>query len=163
MNFDAPTYLQDAQQHVRASLEQGVTCPCCEQLCKLYKRTIYCAMAKWLLWLVKRYEETGTWVNVKDSPVRGGDYAKLALWDLAYSEAYYLSKSESPTAGRTGMWAPTVQGIQFAKGEITVPKHAFVFNNQRFRYSDDHIDIYDALGEEFNFSEAWSSETDTVP
>lgn len=149
--------LDEASEYVRAGLDEGVTCPCCSQFCKIYRRKIYRSMAEWLLWIVREFEAARSWIDIRDSAVRGGDYAKLGLWGLIRSEIEYERARDSATAGRSGMWAPTLRGIRFAKGEITVPRHVYVFDDRVLRFSPESVAISDCLPSNFDFREAWGA------
>lgn len=146
--------LDEAKTYVEQNLDSGTTCPCCGQTCKLYARSIHTDMAKWLIYLVKEFERTATWVDVKTSAVRGGDYAKLVYWGLIERQSDYY-RIQSATAGRTGLWKPTETGVLFARGEISTNKYAYVFDDTVYRYSAETITIHEALGREFSFDEVW--------
>jgi hypothetical protein len=144
--------LSKAKRQVEHLLEEGSDCPCCGQMCKLYPRPLHAQMAAWLIWLVREHVKTGDWVDVKTSPVRGGDYAKLVYWGLVK----HMPKDESDTKRRTsGMWKPTFKGILFAKRKRRAPDRAFVFNNQVRGFSDRWIDVVEALGKGFDFEQLW--------
>ncbi len=99
------TTLKQAKDFLRLYAEKGVRCPCCKQYVKVYRRVLGSQMARWLIWLVRTWEQTdkarygstprfafdrrfeegtdvGVWVYIRQSPVRGGDYAKLIHWGL---------------------------------------------------------------------------------
>lgn len=144
----------DARDYVERGLKDGVQCHCCKQNCKLYKRRIYSTMAVWLIWRVREFEIRRQWVDIRESPVRGGDYAKLAYWKLAYSEVDY-NRKKGIKPGRTGIWAPTNLGIAFARGETTVSRHVYVFNQEVYRRSAEHVTILDCLGTDFDYHALW--------
>lgn len=148
--MNAPTTLAEAQAIVEHGRAEGIPCPCCEQFCKLYKRKLNSAMAAWLVWLVVEYEKSPGWIDIRTSPVRGGDYAKLLHWNLVLQRP----KDKSDRVRRTsGHWMPTPTGIEFAHGRGWVPSHVFLYNNKREGYSEETVTVHGALGKKFNYSE----------
>ena len=146
--------VSDAKDYIEKHLKEGARCPCCRQLCKLYKRRIHSTMAKWLIWLVYEFEQRRDWIDVRETPVRGGDYAKLAYWRLIRNQIDY-NRRKKLAPGRTGLWAPTSNGIAFAHGLIEVPKYAHVFNQEPCKYSKAEVSIVDCLGTDFDFQALW--------
>ena len=83
--------LSKARAMVKSNREDGITCPCCDQFAKVYKRTITSTMARWLITLVKNFEEERRYFSVSEpwslNINKGtGDVAKLAMWDLIESQ-----------------------------------------------------------------------------
>ena len=140
--------LQAARREIREQIDEGVTCPCCGQYAKRYKRAIYSTMARGLIWLVRESKRTpGGWVDIKRAPVRGGDYAKLGHWGM-------ITQAEpSGASKRSGLWRPTEKGIQFAYSAIRVPSHVFLFNGTVDGWADTTVDIREALGHRFDYLE----------
>ncbi len=155
--------LRQAREDLMANIDKGVVCPCCGQLAKVYKRKLNKKMAEWLVWLVGKYlHSTGhipsNWIDVKESRVRGGDYAKLALWGLAKRKPV----EEGAKSRTSGLWKPTPIGIDFAIGRRRAPSHLFVFNNSVVGESETTISIKEAMGEGFDYQDVyyWSSGED---
>jgi len=137
-------------------------CPCCSQTCAIYPRGLYDKMAAWLVFLVRTYEVTGTWVDIKAFPVRGGDYAKLVYWGMAE-----LSPATPANKRTSGMWRPTDKGIDFVYHRIQVPSHVLLYNGKvcavegtvgvrpareyRGGWCLNRISIIDALGEKWDY------------
>lgn len=140
--------LAEARLMVSGGVHEGVTCPCCDQFVKQYKRSLNSTMARWLIWLVRTSKKTpGEWVNIKRSPVRGGDYAKLLHWGM-------VSQAPDEEGGkRSGMWRPTARGIDFAHSAVRVPSHVFLLTGQVEGWSTTSIDIRGALGSRFDYLE----------
>lgn len=150
LKLDPDTPLREASQHVFDRLKEGVQCPCCDQFCKLYKRKLNSQMAMWLMWLVVEYENDVGWVDIRRSPVRGGDYAKLVHWGLIEQ----MPKPVGDTTRRTsGHWRPTAKGIAFVHLRVTVPEKVHLYANNVVGFSEKHCDIRDALGKKFNYYE----------
>jgi len=122
------------------------TCPCCDQLVKLYMRKISAGMAQDL---VKLYSHADKYVHITSfSEVHGGDFAKLAYWDLV---ATY--KSDNPNSKSSGMWRVTDKGILFLERKISIPKHVYLYNQKVQGFSDDLIGIDATFKESFSYAE----------
>ena len=109
-------------------------------------------MASWLLLLVKKYEKNGKWISVSDfnheAGMRGGDYAKLRHWGLIVQAT---NKDISKRA--SGFWKPTKKGIDFINELCTVPKSIWTYNKELLGFSDGDINIREALGNKFDYTE----------
>lgn len=106
--------VHEAKRLVRDGRRDGVACPCCGQFCKVYRRAITSPMARWLIRLVRAWEDkpkSTDYVNVHDiATSAGGDHAKLAHWELIQQRP----KDPDDTEARTsGFWRPTSRGVQF--------------------------------------------------
>lgn len=147
--------LAAAQAYVAENLSAGVECPCCGQFAKLYPRKLYADQAAWLIWLVRRHTEImgagdeAGWVPVTESPVRGGDYAKVAHWGLCELRP----KDQGDNKRTSGLWRPTSDGILFVRGQLLVPSHVLLFDNEVRGRSKDLVSIRDVLGEKFDYHE----------
>ena len=159
-HFDgAPmTTLVEAKAELRAALLAGgiVDCPCCTQVCKIYKRKLNKPMARLLLWLVHQPEKDPRWYNVHEFPLiqgrrGGGDFAKLVHWGLVEE---CPKDSEDKTRRTSGLWRPTKKGIAFARGEVEVLSHVHLYNNVAYDVGHAQwIGIRDALGNKFDYEE----------
>jgi hypothetical protein len=149
--------LSKARLQVEHLLDHGSHCPCCGQYCKVYRRKFTSEMAAWLIWMYRDYATLtkwrygcNHWVDVKRYSLRGGDYAKTAYWGLAERKP----KDPEDTSKRTsGLWKPTVKGEHFVQQRISIPSHAFVYNNEVKWFSDSKVDIVQALGNKFDYEE----------
>ena len=158
MSSDAPPFytLQEAKTWLRRRLADGARCPCCAQWAQVYKRTITGQMARWLIWLTVEYRaqrigRKGEWVDVRKSPVRGGDYAKLRYWGLVERPA-----NLDPSKRSAGLWRPTRDAYSFVLGNLRVAKHCYVFDEQALSKGQQMITIIEALGKKFNYAELMS-------
>ena len=130
-----------AQKYVSDRLHDGVDCPVCGSHVQMYRRKIYPKMAKWLQWLVDRFESDQMWIDAHGSPVRGGDYAKLLYWGL-------IERARDGGKGQAGLWRPTPVGIAFVRDGTEVAKYAFVYLGKVEGLSDEKLTIGDILGRE---------------
>jgi len=159
------TTLVAAKKWLRARFDKGASCPCCNQFVKRYKRPMNKSMA-YVLLLMECYfsgDAVDEWLHVPsyisemvaDNPqraavIRGGDWAKLKLWGLI-EEKPDVRKDGSP---RVGYWKMTPLGRQFARRQVKVARHVFIYNGEPLqRTVEEMITIDDALGTEFNYDE----------
>ena len=133
-------------------------CPCCGRFAKIYKRKLNSGMARALIWVWKR--NGLSWFNleselrylIKAEPKtpRSGDPAKLCYWEL-------LDRAVKENKGSPGDFRVTPKGERFAKNQIRVPRHVFVYDTRRRGFSDEGTDVEDALGNHFDWSELMRS------
>ncbi len=139
--------IKEVKSFLSANYEKGVVCPCCKQYVKRYRRSINSSMAYWLIWLVKSHIlQNNNWIDVRNSPVRGGDYAKLQHWQLIEKKP-----NEDGDRRSSGKWRPTFSGIDFAFRRIKIYSHAILYNNEMRALEGDLIDISEALGNKYNY------------
>jgi hypothetical protein len=142
----------EAQRFVQDNRRSGVVCPCCGQFAKVYKRKLHSGMAAALckIWRVAR-----TWADpftpfhlgevLMDSHQLIADSAKLRFWGLI-------------KAVDTSRWRLTYTGVAFAKHEVSVPRHALLYNDELLQLIDDEsIDVRQALGDRFDYEELMRS------
>lgn len=146
--------IQEAKDFLRKSVDdnKGVSCPCCGQLVKVYRRKLTSSMARALIAMYS-YQATGPWEAVHvtnfDLPAfRGGDWAKTRLWGL--SEEIPNKDTKKRTSG---YWRLTEKGRQFVRGEISIPSHKIIYNGKMIGESEEKISIKQALGNKFDYQE----------
>lgn len=145
--------LSQARELVEANVDDGVRCPCCDQLAKRYNRTIYGSMSVWLIRLYRIWLERDDWVHVRDlsgaSMASGSaDFAKLRYWGLIEQKWNEDTKKRC-----SGFWRPTHNGVEFLHGRYLVQRHAVVYDDKFQRFKGDLISIHDTLGVEFDYRE----------
>lgn len=135
----------------RTLRDEGEThCVACDRYMKVYPRKILPDMARFLLWLVHRHQQSGQWSHVREySDTRSGDYAKLLYWDLI--EPRY--SDDGSGRRQSGYWRPTEDGVRFALGHLAVARHALVFDNAVEGYAGGAVFIREALGTRFDYDE----------
>lgn len=146
--------LVDERFQLREQLKTGesVTCPCCQQTAKVYKRTIHSGMAMQIIriWKAGR-SRAGGWVPVDEIYAHGssGDYAKLRFWGLVEAE-----DARSATANASGHWRVTDLGIDFVLGKLAVARYVHVYNNEVVaKTRSETLTIQQALGSKFNYAD----------
>jgi len=122
-----------------------VTCPCCKQTAKIYKRSISGTMVRQL---IKIYNKGGKdkWIHITELSSHGGDFAKLEHWAMVKR-----AKNRSDAKKDSGFWKITPHGINFLKGKATAQKYVFFYNKETLGVSDERIKVEDAVKNQFNF------------
>lgn len=153
------TTLAQAIEWLEERLDDGVECPCCGQLAKVYKRKLNSAMAFVLLLIHRR--KGADWVHVPsyiNAKVRNpavaaavrGDWAKLTHWGLLDA----LEGERPDGSKRIGYYKITTKGRRFANNQLKVSKHVWFYNGgSAERVDDEMVSIVDALGDKFDYSE----------
>ena len=159
------TTIEEARQRVQDERRHrdGIVCPCCEQLCKTYRRVLNAQMARFLIWLAKysiqeggyNIEDGGRWVGIDRFPLiqrrpGGGDFAKLRFWELIEEMG-----NDDSSKRTSGIWRITPLGMAFATGKMRVPAAVFIYNNKLDGKSDVPITIHQALGTKFSYDALW--------
>ena len=153
----------EAQAYVNSHLHagKGISCPCCEQYAKVYKRTVNSAMARLLIWLHRKRQQEYRWYNIHEFPLiqgrrGGGDFAKLAYWGLVKSydqEVENGTQSSSPYSLGSGRWKIEPDGSDFVANTALIRKYANVYNGKLLGLSGDMIGISTCLGTHFSLEE----------
>lgn len=155
------TTLAEAIDWLEEGLNDGVECPCCGQLAKVYKRKLNSAMGFVLLLLHRRKGDENEWVHVPsfiNAKVRNpavaaairGDWAKLVHWGLIDA----LDGQRADGSKRIGYYRITPKGRRFANNQIKVSKHIWIYNGEPTDDSDEEmVSILDVLGDKFDYTE----------
>lgn len=148
----APT-LHQARQYLHENWEkpEGVSCPCCGQKVKIYKRTINHSIAAMLIKLYKLTRLTNDYVHIKDLYLdgrRGSDFGILKHRGLITQK-----DNDDPKKKTSGYWRLTAKGQRFVEGREVQQKYISLYNNHFYGYSGPYISIVDCLGEYFDYRE----------
>lgn len=146
--FASNVLLVQAKAWLRARIDEGARCPCCNQFAKVYKRKINSAMAKAL---IQFYRAGGTTQFIHGPTLLGGaraDEGKLRYWGLLEEET-----ERRPDGGRAGYWRVTPVGELFVQGKSTVYKYARVYDGRCLGLVGDQVTIKDALADKFDYAE----------
>ena len=140
LSEDTPLREARAKMEEFLSAPNGVYCPCCRRVNKIYRRGMTWEAGAWLCLLVKRYLSDDRWHRVSDFyNLRGGDYAKLRFWDLAV-----MKEGSSYDKKVAGLWKPTEKGIRFARGDIKLPYKALVYLDECVGFDESKmVDIHE--------------------
>lgn len=160
-----PTF-REVKQEWRDELEDGTTglsCPCCAQHTKIYKRRIHAAVASFLIRFYRLSLEKGNWqhqvhwpwihvqreIHEKTEGYVALDYYLLEKFDFIEPKP----NDDDPKKRDSGFWRMTEKGRRFALRQTRAPRHVYIFDNKRIRFSDESVDINDCLGDAYDYEE----------
>lgn len=160
----AVTGLLQARQLLFTNVDNGVSCPCCDQFAKRYRRKLNSGMARCLIALVRLHHKCGTWVHVREvasfrnggivaAASSDGQMAKLRFWSLIEEKP-----NDDDSKKSSGYWAPTDLGVRFARCRAHVPARVILYNNQCEGFEGDYITIRQALSDKFDYLELMTQE-----
>lgn len=131
---------------LRALLKKGkaVICPCCDQHAMVCKRRITVTMAYQLRRIIDNGGEMETHEIQQDTDGRQRMYSLLRHWGLI----------ESPEPRH---WMVTPLGLDFVEGKVTVPKYAFIYNNEAIAHSEEQVTFKECLETPFSLPEVFST------
>jgi len=141
--------IKEAKQFIGDHANEGVNCPCCGQLCVIYKRRLHAEMAIFLIKLVKEFRRTRIWVHVNTiSKKKCSDGMYLIQWGLIVRKPKL--KGDEKTSG---LYKPTDEGIDFAMNQTVVPSFAWLFDKRVIEFSSETVNIVKALGTKFDYQD----------
>jgi len=155
--------LREVREEVRAGRlsRDGVTCPACDRLAKVYRRRINVGMCRVLLDLARHYRDTdGEWakIGVGGLATSGGDYSKMRWWGLIESPPEDAERADG--SARVGLWRITPLGVQFLRGEVTVDRYVYEYDSVPVTLElpdgeqPERVNIAQCMGAPFDFNEA---------
>jgi hypothetical protein len=147
--------LRDAKASLEANLDKGVTCPCCGQFAKRYRRPLHSTIARSLIRLMRlTLTEPALPMHhistFQQSLTAGRDFCLVAYWELA--EDIPVDRENGATR-TSGFWRLTEKGRAFVRLEIVIPRYAYIFNAEGRGFDGDSVSIIDCLGKRFNYRE----------
>lgn len=165
--FDDDASLGEVREWLRSAFEEGAYCPCCTRLVKLYKRKLSSGMARTLVIVYRAFQSDSTlvWLDVTEYLKQrkviaaNSNTALLRHWGLLEQ----APETRDDGSSRTGLYRITGLGIQFARGEVDVVKHIYMYNDQVLNRKDPDLSrttIREALGEKFNYDELMGASPD---
>jgi len=143
--------LHEAQSVLRTLVDEGAACPCCTQFAKVYKRRINSTMARALISLY-RQATPGEFVHAPSLPGDTHEMSQLVWWHLIDEES-----ARRPDGGRAGWWAITPRGCAYVRRELTLPKHARIYDGRCLGLTGVPVKITDSLGAKFDYEELMRS------
>ncbi len=145
--------LNEIRTWLRGTIRSGAVCPACEQVAKIYKRSLNSNMSRILIRSCRAYGQEWFHAPTMSAGHDGtGDLAKLRYWNLVEEEV-----SRRADGGRAGWWRVTELGADFVAQRIQVPKYARIYNGRLLGLETPSISITAALGKKFNYSELMSA------
>lgn len=156
-HLEFPTHpgatLREARDWVKEHQADGVKCPACSQLAKVYRRALHASMAAQLIrFSLKFGSEWGSRVALTRGRAEG-DFAKLRYWGLVNE-----SDEQRPDGGRAGWWQVTDLGARFVAESVLVRKYVYVFDGRPVHlpggttFDGPYISIRTALGKRFDYN-----------
>jgi hypothetical protein len=129
--FEGET-VAEAQDWLLEHFEDGVCCPCCDQLVKLYKRKLNSNMAAAMIALYWADERSrGEWVHLKNYLLQRkryfSDAPALRHWGLIEKKLEGLDDGNP----RAGFYRITDLGRSFVLGETSIIKHNYQLKPSR--------------------------------
>ena len=140
--------VDDAKRWLRKQLREGARCPVCDRHTQLYRRQITSTSARDLILMAQSSGRGEPFHLMTVIEGRHADETKLAYWGLIEEEAQVR-----PDGGRAGWWTVTDAGREFARGALTVPKYALVYNGRCLGLEGDEVGIRECLGKRFDLAE----------
>lgn len=125
------------------------SCPCCGRFAKKYARHLHHSTARQLIQLMRITDQI-SYAHTSELIAPGvsgsGDFTKAAYFGL-------IEEAPGKVEGkkRVGYWRLTDKGKRFVRGEETIPKTAYVFDDEVLAFSPEQVTIRDALGEAFDY------------
>jgi hypothetical protein len=80
--------------------------------------------------------------------LRGKNYTTMAKWGLIEQGGHDDKSKRSD-----GFWRVTAKGLHFLCGTTTVPRKAFIYNNQVQGWSDECVSFRDCFGRHFDYAD----------
>lgn len=125
--------VHEATKLLVQNIEKGMSCPCCGQFAKAYKRRVRGNHVRFLFDVVRHSTEEQPWVHYTKCQYAGRDYAYLRHYGLAEVKE------------REGLWKLTDTGGRFLVGKVTIPEWILVFNNAVVAQADEQVGVRDCL------------------
>lgn len=135
--------------------KEGVQCPCCDQLAKVYRRRITPAMVGVMIELGRRHKAGARWVKIGRGGIQtpGGDYGWLVWWNMIEC----LPGEREDGSNRVGMWKLTDTGYAFLRDNLRVRRYVYVYAGKQIPDPPgadmSTVDIAQVLRRPFNFNE----------
>jgi hypothetical protein len=149
-------FLNKLKTDYRKVLENaGGDCPCCGRFGKYNGYSITKTDAKALVWIFVNGDKDG-WVHMPTaSPrefMRAKSFTNLRYWGLI--EDY---PNDSKEVKGSGLWRVTNKAIRYIRGEMQLPKNAFVFDRTLMGFSEKQVYFSECFKDYFNLEEVMNS------
>lgn len=148
--------IDETKKYLLKNGKEGVSCPCCGQFVKLYKRKLNSGMAIFLVGLYRldKRKTKSIFSNkeiYKEVNIAQGarDHAAMAHWKLIEEPNINIVSGKK----KNGLWMITPLGRNFVNSYVNVPSHIFLYNKKCKGFSNTLTTITNALGKKFNYQE----------
>lgn len=137
--------------------DKGYVCPCCNQFCRRYYRSINSNMGVALLFLYRNRDKG--FIHLENTMIAAG-YKRCG--DASYLRHYGLieamDKERKDGSKRNGYYRITGRGILFAEDKMVVQKTYIIYNNKFEGFEGCAVGIRDVLGKKFRYDELMSAD-----
>lgn len=136
--------LGQAKAYLRRKVDDGATCPCCNQFAKVYKRKLYATMARTLIYAWRNFGQQYfhlSQLDGKQPGVRQADFPKLSYWGVIEK---HPSKPE---------WRITGRGRMFLANTQTLQQTVVLYDSRLMRFEGPEVGIVKVLGTKFSYQE----------
>lgn len=157
MNSDLT--ILETKKYLKQNLHKGITCPCCNQFVKAYKRKIRHSLAYGLINLFMIHETNE--FHLEDELRRldlknivRSDFPKLRFWNLIEK----IKGKRDDGSSKNGFYKITQLGRRFVFNEVAIPKYIFLQNNELITPLDDDIELVkiEDCFEKYNYNEMFN-------
>lgn len=146
--------LDDTRAALAGKVDDGADCPCCGQFVKVYRRPFGAVNARLLIAAVRAHGTDVFHAPTSLTSHAGGEWARLALWDLIASASPPARPSGTPARG---WWRVTDLGVEVALRRQAIHRYALVYNGERLGHDGPAIHVGDALGDAFDLRDLLGS------
>lgn len=162
MGFTPSSTVAEVRKYLEENAREGVTCPCCNQFVKVYKRKITSSQCLALINLYKLsavedrfYHLTEFRKGVADTG--SNDFSKLKFY--GFIDKKELSESERLKGAKraSGYYRINDLGKRFVECKSTVKEYMFIFDDHFKGFAGKEISIIEALNNKFNYKELMNS------
>lgn len=151
--------LAEARAETIAKLEDGVRCPCCDQMAMKHSFRLSPSNCRFLFILYRFDKENpGKFVHIDevlkrdDGCRKSRDYNRLAHWKLMAPEP-----STKERKGRSGLWQITDAGRRFVRRETTIQERVWIYDHRILCFEGPQVYIDAFEGEDFNYDQEMKS------
>jgi len=130
-------------------------CEVCRNPTTTYDRKLHAAMvatlvAWWGVWGDYAWHSLNDLYKLKSNltTVRGGDFAKLIYWGFIEERPKTDENKKN-----TGIYRITEDGVAFVLGKTRFSRSAYVYNDHVMGWSEELVNVYEALGDTFDYNE----------
>ena len=139
--------LEEAKAWLRARIDEGARCPCCEQFAKVYERPLYGTQARDLILFYRAHGRD--WGNAKMLGRSSADFCKLRFWGLVEP----MEGEREDGSKRVGIWRVTERGEKFIQRHVRVHRKVRLYDNRLLNRKGDQVGIDECLGKKFSYAE----------
>lgn len=163
LHLPSVTSIEEARRIVvQNRKDAGCICPVCDQIVAVYRRSITSTMLVALSIFYRHARQHGdAWLHfprhTRTNDVvagQGGDWAKLAFWDLIERKEEVRTDGSS----RNGWARITPYGRDFVEQKSRLPRYIYLYNNQLVGIdTTDLVDVVTLAGQPFRYDELFGT------